>query len=111
MELGCECQFLYGRDAAEGHVRALVVVCPQPAIGGFLHVLNAVEQPLVEPAITHGRVSTLNVGILLGPSGLDVINPDTAPFHPGQKQATDVFGPAVAANRLRSELFPRGSYV
>lgn len=72
MELSGHCELLLGRDATECHVRAFVVVSPEPLSGGILNTSNAFEQILAEPVGSHGSVVALDVGILLRLAGLGI---------------------------------------
>lgn len=84
MELGGQCQFLHRRDTAERHVRALVVVRPEPAGGLVLCLLNRFEQHAGEPSAANSSVVALDIGILLWLTGLDVCDVDAGLFRSGQ---------------------------
>ena len=53
MELGCACELDARRDDTGCHIGAVVVVRPEPVRGGFLVLLDALEQPLREPVVPH----------------------------------------------------------
>lgn len=72
MELSGHCELLLGRHATERHIRALVVVSPEPLSGGILNISNGFEQILAEPVGSHSSVVALDVGILLRLAWLDV---------------------------------------
>ena len=72
-------QFLCGYLATDAHVRAVVVVSPEPLRGVILCLLDAFDDVLVEPFMPDGAVVALDLGVLLGLARLDVLNSD-APF-------------------------------
>lgn len=91
-------QLLCRRDAAERHVRALMVVSPSPVRGLVLYRLDRIEQGSGQPSVADGAVIAFNAGILLWLAWLDVIDADTVGLRLRQQRATDVLGPVVAAN-------------
>lgn len=101
MELCGKRQFLHGGDAAKCHIRALVVVRPEPTRGHVLYLVDRVEEGSREPGIAYGSVIALNVGVLLRLARLDVLDADTLLLRPGKQSATDVFRPVIAADCSR----------
>jgi hypothetical protein len=93
VELSCESEFLNRGDAANGHIRALVVVCPEPVSGSVLHLFDGIEQSLIEPVVAHGSVVTFNVSVLLRLAGLDVGELDATLLCPSLQGALRYSGP------------------
>ena len=101
MESGGTCDFHERRDATQRHIGALVVVCPEPACGGFLHVGDAVEEPLRERLVPHRPVVAFDVRVLLEFPRLNEIELSVALPCLGVHGVPDVLGAVVAANALR----------
>ena len=51
-----------------------MVVGPEPLGGNLLHLLDAFENVQIQPFVPNRPVVALNVGVLLGLAGLDVVN-------------------------------------
>jgi hypothetical protein len=69
--------------------------------GVVLGLLDTFDDVLVEPFMPHCAVVTLDVGVLLGLAGLDVLNGDAALLCPDQQLATNVFRAVVDPYRPR----------
>ena len=54
-----------GRDAVNAHVRAIVVVSPEPLRGEVLGLLDSIDDVLVQPFVPDGAVVSLDVCVLL----------------------------------------------
>lgn len=72
VELGGKCQLLFGGDVSQGHVRPLVIVCPEPAGREFRDLLDGIKQVLPQPVVTRSPVITLDIDVLLRLAGLKV---------------------------------------
>jgi hypothetical protein len=59
--------------------------------GEVLGLLYGFDDILIQPFMPDRAVVTLDVGILLGLSGLDVLDGDAPPLGPGQQLATEVY--------------------
>lgn len=84
-----------GCDAADAHVRAVVVVSPEPLRSEVLGLLDGFNDVLVEPFVPNGAVVSLDVGVLLRLAGMDVLDRDALFLSPDQQLATDVFRAVV----------------
>lgn len=109
-------QMLHWGEPALGHVRAVVIVGPQPPRGEALNLFNAGPAVVGQPFAAHRPVEPLNVGVLLWLSWLDVFDLDSPFFGPVLHHSTDVFRPVVATNRLRlsapgNDLFQRSDHL
>jgi hypothetical protein len=62
----------YRGNTADANIRATVVVSPEPLCGEVLGLLNAVDDVIIPPFMPDGAVVALDVGVLLGLTGLDV---------------------------------------
>ncbi len=54
-----------GCDAANAHVRAVVVVSPELLCGVVLCLLDAFDDVLIDPFVADGVVVALDIGVLL----------------------------------------------
>jgi hypothetical protein len=88
-------QFLGGCDAADAHVRAVVVVSPEPLRGVSCSLLDGFDDVLVEPFMPHGAVVALDVGVLLRLAWLDVLDGNPMFLGPFHQLFTDVFRAVV----------------
>ena len=59
-------KFLGGANPADTHVRAVIVVSPEPLNGVILGLLDAFDVVLAEPFTPDGAVVSLDVRVLLG---------------------------------------------
>lgn len=73
-----------------------MIVRPQPSGGVFLDVLDAIEQVMGQPVVSHGSVIPLNIGILLRLARLNEFEVDAATLRPHSKRSTDVFRPILS---------------
>ena len=74
MELGGEREFLHRCDPAKRHIRAFVVIRPEPLGCHFLHLLDRIEQRRRQPGIAHGAAIAFDIGVLLRFARLDVVD-------------------------------------
>jgi hypothetical protein len=58
----------------------------------ILSLLDTFDDILVQPFVPNGAVVALDIGVLLGLSGLDVLNSDALFLGPFSQFFTDVFG-------------------
>jgi len=65
---------LAGRQVAQRFVGALLVVVDHPPVRGFVDVLKASKQVLVEHFLAERAVETFDVGVLVGLARLDVLD-------------------------------------
>jgi hypothetical protein len=84
-------QFHCGCDAADAHVRAVVILSPEPLGGKVLGLPAAVDDVLVQPFVPDRAIVAIDVGVLLRLTRLDVRQGDAVLFRPIQLQLTDVF--------------------
>ncbi len=105
-------QFLCGCDAADAHIRAVVVVSPEPLRGEVLGLplagrrllatavrLDVFDDVLVRPFMPDGAVVTFDVGVLLGLSWLDALDGNTLFLSPFQQLDADVFRAIIDPDR------------
>jgi hypothetical protein len=92
---------LRGRDAAITHVRAPMVVTPQPLCRRLLHLFDERKLFLHEQVVAHRTVEALDVSVLLRVSRLGVLNSNSLRVRPGLKALADELWTAVASDRLR----------
>ena len=90
-------QQLTGGDAAQGHVRAFIIVVPHPA-RLILYIVDRIEQLLRQPVITYGSIEALDRDVLLRLSGLNIFNLDSVFIYPGLHSTTDILWSVVAPN-------------
>ena len=64
----------------------------------ILGLIDGFDDVLVQPFMPDGAVVALDIGVLLGLSGLDVLYDDATFLGPDQQLATDVFGAIVDSN-------------
>ncbi len=94
-------QPLIGGDAAQGHVRALVIVVPHPTRCLILYLIDRIEQLLRQPVIANGSIETLDISILLRLSGLNVFDSDPVFAGPSLHRAADILWAVIASNHSR----------
>jgi len=73
VESCCHSQLLVWRNSADGHIRLFSVVSPQPFCGKLLDLFDRLEQVLIQPFIPDCTIKSLDIGILLGLSRLDIL--------------------------------------
>ena len=84
-------QFHGGCYPADAHIRAIIVVSPQPLRGEVLRLLDVFNDVLAQPFVPDCAVVALNVNVLLRLSGLDVLDANALLLSPFQQLATDIF--------------------
>jgi len=94
-------RFLCGCDAADAHVRAIVVVCPEPLCGEVLCLLDSFNDVLVEPLVPDRAVVAFDVGVLLRLAGLDMLQEDVPFAGPFLQLLADVFRPVINPDGTR----------
>lgn len=67
-------QLLSWRNASKRHVGALMIVSPEPVGSGVFDLLYGSKQVLSEPLVADGAIVALDVRILLGLAGLDMLD-------------------------------------
>jgi len=80
-------------------MRPLVIVFQQPAAGNLPGLVQAVEEVQVQHLIPVGPVETLDIGVLIGLSPLDVPDDDAVVPAPSLK---------VVAQKFRAVVHPDG---
>ena len=65
-----------GCYAADAHVRAVIVVSPEPLCGEVLCLLDSLDDVLVQSFVPHRAVIALDVSVLLRLTRLDVLQAD-----------------------------------
>jgi len=76
-----------------------MIVEPEPAGGIILDLGDRLEQVVTEPVVAYGSVESLDVGVLLRLSRLDVIEPNAVLLCPFGQRLADMFRSIVAADR------------
>lgn len=79
-----------------------MIICPQPARREPLDFLDGLEQVLPQPVIAHCPVVTLDIGVLLRITGLDMLKPNAALLRPSTQAPADISRTIVAANDFGS---------
>lgn len=69
-----------------------MVVRPEPLGGNLLDLLDAFENVQVQPFVPDSTIVTLDIGVLLGLTGLDVLNGNALLLSPYSERLADVFG-------------------
>ncbi len=82
-------------DPAQGHVWAFVIVIPDPSGREVVNFRDCIKAILREPFISHSSIKSLDVGVLLRLSGLDIFHPDSLSVRPLNECRTDVFRAVV----------------
>ena len=77
-------QFHAGCNAANAHVRAVVVVSPEPLRGVILGLLDGFDDVLADPFVPDGAVVARDVGVLLRLVGLAALEGDLPLFGPSR---------------------------
>jgi hypothetical protein len=72
-----------GREVIEGVVRAFLVVGEHPVVDVFADLGERAEEVSVEDFGAEGAIEALDVGVLGGFAGLDVVEADAVGFAPG----------------------------
>ena len=80
-------------NPADAHVRALIVVNPEPPRSVFLDLLDRIEDEPSWPFLPNGPILALDIGILLRLARLDAEDANAALCCPGLQLATDIFRP------------------
>ena len=75
-------QFYGGCNATESHVGAVVVVSPEPFRFFLLCLLYAFDDVLVQPFMPNRPVVAFDIGVLLGLSGLVMLDGNALLFSP-----------------------------
>lgn len=63
---------LSGCDAADSHVRTVVVVCPVPVRGAAFGLLDGFDDVLTQPLLLDGADATLDTGVPLRRPELEI---------------------------------------
>lgn len=96
---------IFGRSTARQGIAQQctkgIVVCPEPLCGEVLYLLYVFDDVLVEPFVPDCAVVSLDVGVLLRFSGLDVLDGDTLLLSPFHELTTDIFRAIVHTNSAR----------
>ena len=92
---------LGGGELAEGIVGPSLVVFDHPPPCGFADVFQAREQVLVEDFLAEGPVEALDVGVLVGLAGLDVLEGHALAFRPLDEGLAKKLRAIVGAQHLR----------
>jgi hypothetical protein len=71
--------FYFGVHAADGQVRALVIIGHYPSGSVVLNLFDTVEQVVCQPIVANRAVISLNIGVLLRFAGLDDVKVDARP--------------------------------
>ena len=87
-----------GRDAADGGVRAEMVVLVAPVIDEEASFGQGTEPMLVETVITEGAVEAFDEGILHGFAGLDVVKGDVVGLSPEMESAAGKLGAVIGGD-------------
>lgn len=82
-------------------VGSFVITSPKPFGRLFLCLLDGFKHVLAQPFTGKGADITLNIGVLLGFTCLDVFGPDIVFPSPSHKFPTDVLWAVVDADRVR----------
>lgn len=82
-------------------MRPLIVVGPQPPSRVELDLLDVLKQVLAKPIVSHRPVVALDVCVLLGLAGLDVLELYTFLLGPDLQPVADVLRAVVAPHDLR----------
>ena len=82
-------------------MRSVLVVLGQPVVGDGLDLLDGIEQPGVEHFGPEGAVEALDVGVLVGLAGLDVVQRDAPALGPRDEFAAGHLRPVIHADGLR----------
>lgn len=82
-------------------MRSVFVVLGQPVVGDGLDLPGGVEQPGVEHLGAEGAVEALDVGVLVGLAGLDVVQRDASALGPRDEFAAAHLRSVVHADGLR----------
>lgn len=98
MELRSQRKLVHRRDAAERHVRALIVASPKPAGSSYLHLFYIAEEVAGNPRVAHCAVVAFDVRVLLWAAWLDVYQGDALPLRACLQRTTDVLRAVVAAD-------------
>ncbi len=77
-----------------------VIIHPEPARCIFPDLTDRCVQVLIAPAVTHGSVGEINIGILPRLARLDMLDADLKPLSPSSQYFADVLRPIVNAQRL-----------
>lgn len=88
-------QPLFRGNPAQGHVRAFVIVIPDPSGREVLNFRDCIKAILREPFISHSSIKSLDVGVLLRLPRLDIFHPDSLFIRPLDDRSTDVFWTVV----------------
>ena len=59
-----------------------MIIEPQPTGRRILNIVQAIEQVLIQQTVSHGAVVTLNIGVLLRFTRLNVFNLDAFLYGP-----------------------------
>jgi hypothetical protein len=87
-----------GRDVAERLIRAFFVVADEPLMDVFAHFGERAREVGVERFVAEAAVEPVDVAVLHGTPGLDVMEVDVMIFTPGDELGRDEFRTAVDAD-------------
>lgn len=94
-------KFLGGGYSAYRHVRALIIVSPEPLGGRCLGLIDAHKHVLIKPVISDCSIIALHISILLRVSGLDEHERNAVFLGPFGQGIADIFRAIVTADRFR----------
>lgn len=89
------------RQIVERIVWALFVVFDHPPVNGLADVLQAQEQMLVQQFLAERAVEPLDVGVLVGLAGLDVLDGHAVRLRPLHEDLAQELGAVVGSQHLR----------
>ena len=98
---------MFGGDASECHVRALVIVCPDPVRAVVLNFSYRFKQVMPLPVVMYRAVIAFDVSVLLRVARLNIFQTDTLFLGPSSEFGTDEFGAVISLRMVCG--FPRHS--
>lgn len=84
---------------------SLFVVFEHPPVDGFTDVFETDEEMLVEQLVAHRTVEALDVAVLVGLAGLDVLDRHAGRFGPLREGVAQKLGTIVGSQHLRQPAF------
>ena len=89
---------------------SMVIVIFQPFLGDFPELIKIFKDVGVQYILTESAIESLDIGILHGSSGLNILNENVALSAPIHKDRTSEFRTVVYSNFHRNPVFPNSPF-
>ena len=89
---------------------SMVIVIFQPFLGDLPELIKIFKDVGVQCILTESAIESLDIGILHGASGLNILNQNVSLSAPIHKDRASEFRAVIYPNFNRNHLFPNGTF-